>query len=435
MLDRPQRQTTNQMLAATAAACRDEEIECCSITISGSDAKKQKLFEKMWDIKHVVKVTDHYYGPRIVRAGVVEILDRRIIDQHVYYDVKYMDNDYERENNVSGDFLCDEPIRRSFRRSLGVERTDVQLLFQRIANNDPTLAVLRAKQFLDATTHASVLEKMFTLLASNNTVQALYVQNLENGMTDQTLALLTKMLKQNCRIWALNVGENFKVTTKGWERFAIELKETSVTHLYAGSESTVHGELKTKMRDAIRENRTKHNLHCAVENLEVIQKIGQMWWNPKNSSLLKCDQPQFVRGEPIAVAVVTGKKSRKWEFGIIEEKEEKNLFYKVLFHGDTVESRWCNLLDETLVVDKQFVHALAFHAHRNAWWPILYFAQADGFVAFVHADVLMNERFEPCECRASEYILPFEYKDHECIAQRGNEQWLEAVALCERRFV
>lgn len=184
-------------------------------------------------------------------------------------------------------------------------RPDLQDLMDRLEKDDPKdteLIILRLKNWLEADTNTQVMTRVFELLAKSNVVQALYVQNMEKGMDDDRLALLSRVLKTNHRIWALNVGENFKISRQGWENFANNLKDTGLTHLYAGSESTVHGELKVQMRDAIRDNRSKHNLHIAVWNLEIIVQIGQMWWNPRNSAVVQAGRRSELEGrEPSVV--------------------------------------------------------------------------------------------------------------------------------------
>jgi hypothetical protein len=42
------------------------------------------------------------------------------------------------------------------------------------------------------------------------------------GMTDAQLGRLTEVLR-NGRIWALNVGENFRITQDAWARCAEDL--------------------------------------------------------------------------------------------------------------------------------------------------------------------------------------------------------------------
>jgi hypothetical protein len=45
------------------------------------------------------------------------------------------------------------------------------------------------------------------------------------GMLDSQLEHLTRVLKRN-RIWAVNVGENFRVTREAWTAFCDALPET-----------------------------------------------------------------------------------------------------------------------------------------------------------------------------------------------------------------
>ncbi|KAH9248488.1 hypothetical protein BASA81_013814 [Batrachochytrium salamandrivorans] len=421
--------------------CVEEEVERCveekaerCMEEEASLCKRTRL--DMFDVQRIVRVCNHFTGKRVVPAGLVEIVDRRVIDSQVYYDIKYV-LDPKRENNVLADFLCDEPVRRSLRRETAVDRVDVQLLFDRIAENCQSIQILRTKQFLDSFTNEQVLERMFDLLEENTSVQALYVQNLENGMTDFTLGLLARLLERNPRIWAVNVGENFKITKSGWETFANALSSTSVTHLYAGSESTVYGELKVKMRLAIRNNRTKHNLHCSVENLPVIQQIGQMWWNPKNSLVLGQEQVILQVGEVFAYKPVRVNEV-EWAFGQVITKGEDLLH--LIKTG--MEEKWINVLQGGgMAIDKNFQLSLAFHCQLEAWWPALYFNQS-GLLVFAHAKPLSEAMddgdglwFESCECREQDYILPFEFRLHPHVAHNQDLTWKRTLDLLELRAV
>ena len=49
-----------------------------------------------------------------------------------------------------------------------------------------------------------------------------------------------------------------------------------MTHLYAGSESTVNGKLKKEMRAAARANRARDQRHKRTAHYDVIQSIGQV---------------------------------------------------------------------------------------------------------------------------------------------------------------
>ena len=86
------------------------------------------------------------------------------------------------------------------------------------------------------------------------------------------------MLQVNQTIWAVNVGESEFVSQPMWRAFANALPQTSVIHLYAGSEASACGELKVQMRDAIRANRSKHTMHCHKRNEDVIKQVNNMWW-------------------------------------------------------------------------------------------------------------------------------------------------------------
>jgi len=97
-------------------------------------------------------------------------------------------------------------------------------------------------------------------------------------MLNQQVKHLIDVLKlPRNNIWNLNIGENYEVSVAMWEWFCEELQYTKVTHLYV-SEHTIPIELKNKMRYYIRENRKKHNRHCSIKNLHVIQRCTNMWW-------------------------------------------------------------------------------------------------------------------------------------------------------------
>eukprot|EP01046_Picozoa_sp_COSAG06_P055529 COSAG06_NODE_10238_length_1721_cov_2252.877928_1_plen_304_part_10 len=113
--------------------------------------------------------------------------------------------------------------------------------------------------------------------------EALYIQNFEKGMLDEQVEHLGRVLQKGY-IWALNIGENFAISTPGWEKFAKALKKTHVTHMYASEPNFggISGKLKKQMRDIIRENRKKDTRHKSFDHIDVICQIGQMWWNPRN---------------------------------------------------------------------------------------------------------------------------------------------------------
>src|SRR5688500_13751387 len=106
-------------------------------------------------------------------------------------------------------------------------------------------------------------------------------------MRDRQVLRLLKILQQpSCRIWCLNIGETYNVSDETWEEFAKGLEKTKVTHMYA-SEHTISAELKDEIRETIRLNRKKHDMHINPKNLDVIIQCTHCWWNPINAKVLR----------------------------------------------------------------------------------------------------------------------------------------------------
>lgn len=173
------------------------------------------------------------------------------------------------------------------KRMIGQEklnRSGVRRLLQMIKeDNNPALKVLRLKQYLDADANPLTIDTVLDALENCTTCEALYIQNFEKGMLDEQVEHLGRVLQKGY-IWALNIGENFGISTPGWEKFAKALKTTHVTHMYASEPNFggISGKLKKQMRDIIRDNRKKDARHKSFDHIEVICQIGQMWWNPRN---------------------------------------------------------------------------------------------------------------------------------------------------------
>lgn len=102
----------------------------------------------------------------------------------------------------------------------------------------------------------------------------------------QVLHLLRILQMPQCNIWCLNIGETYNVSDETWEIFADGLKKTKITHMYA-SEHTITTELKEQIRETIRLNRRKHNMHNDPNNLDVIVQCTHCWWNPINAKVLR----------------------------------------------------------------------------------------------------------------------------------------------------
>ena len=113
------------------------------------------------------------------------------------------------------------------------------------------------------------------------------LQNFNEGMRDRQVLQLLKILQSpKCRIWCMNIGENYNVDMETWDKFTKGLRKTKITHMYA-SEHTITTEMKDEIRETIRENRTKHDLHVNPNNLDVIVQCTHCWWNPINAKVLR----------------------------------------------------------------------------------------------------------------------------------------------------
>lgn len=157
-----------------------------------------------------------------------------------------------------------------------LSRPDVIILLEKIRSDHSDTVVLKLKDHIPADINSLVLDEIIAALSVNKVCQALYAQNLTPAMFDPQLIALTEVLKKG-KIWCLNLGENYNVSTNGWVKFCNALPATHVTHLYV-SEHTIKLALKNDMRYKIRQNRLKHNKHCSTENLAVIVRCTNMWW-------------------------------------------------------------------------------------------------------------------------------------------------------------
>ena len=108
---------------------------------------------------------------------------------------------------------------------------------------------------------------------------------------EQMMHLLRILQSPKCKIWCVNIGETYNISHKTWAKFTKGLKHTNVTHMYA-SEHTITPELKDRIRDNIRSNRSKHRLHIDPANLDVIVQCTH-WWVMMSSS-----RPPFIPPSP-----------------------------------------------------------------------------------------------------------------------------------------
>jgi hypothetical protein len=330
----------------------------------------------------------------------------------------------------------DHWLRRSVRHagSDQLKRPYVQLLLAALERNSDAIVVLRLKNWLEADTNSLVLSRVFRLLGTAGKVQALYAQNMDKGMDDERLMELAGALKANKSIWALNVGENYAVTRSGWRKFAAALPDTHVTHLYAGSESTVHGALKVRMRDAVRANRAKHTLHVSPHNIDVIRQIGQMWWNPRNAAAVKalCDAGD----ERLAIspgARVVYKREGAYVAARVVRRKAASRVLLVAGEGERGAVEWIDLGDAKISAScaGEVVWAelgpRAGTADSCCYWPATLYADVDVLVGF-------GEGHGPVAASQVPGRKAWQEGLHTEARGRGKQVpgWMQAVALAER---
>jgi len=181
-------------------------------------------------------------------------------------------------------------VRRS-RRQPNMARLNskpVRILVDKLKFNDTDMRVLKMKKYInDPNTPCAVMDAILNAMEENTNCEALYIQNFNEGMRDEHVKHLLRILQQpKCNIWCLNIGENYNVSDKTWELFTKGLCYTKITHMYA-SEHTITADMKEEIRFTIRENRKKHDMHINPNNLDVIIQCTHCWWNPINSKVLR----------------------------------------------------------------------------------------------------------------------------------------------------
>lgn len=162
---------------------------------------------------------------------------------------------------------------------------NVVKLLDKILTDSPDVEVLKIHNHIGPGASTTVIDAVLEALMSNNNCQALYIQNV--NLQDEQVPKLAKVLRRG-NIWCLNAGENSTIKPETWQAFVAEVHATNLTHAYL-SEHYISLDLKSSMRRAIRENRTKHARHKTASNYEVIRRCTGMWWNPINSKELQAE--------------------------------------------------------------------------------------------------------------------------------------------------
>jgi len=195
-----------------------------------------------------------------------------------------------RDDTFSGGGNQNNWVRRSRRQPNMnlLNSKPVRILVDKLKHNDIDMRVLKMKKFInDPNTPCAVIDAILNAMEENTNCEALYIQNFNEGMRDEQVLHLLRILQQpSCNIWCLNVGENYNVSDETWERFTKGLMHTKITHMYA-SEHTITSDMKDEIRFTIRENREKHDMHINPNNLDVIIQCTHCWWNPINAKVLR----------------------------------------------------------------------------------------------------------------------------------------------------
>jgi len=163
----------------------------------------------------------------------------------------------------------------------------VRILVDKLKYNDTSMRVLKMKKYInDPNTPCAVMDAILNAMEENSNCEALYIQNFNEGMRDDQVLHLLRILQQpSCKIWCMNIGENYNVSDGTWEKFTKGLIHTKITHMYA-SEHTITSDMKEEIRFTIRDNRKKHDMHINPNNLDVIIQCTHCWWNPINAKVL-----------------------------------------------------------------------------------------------------------------------------------------------------
>jgi len=194
------------------------------------------------------------------------------------------------EDDQKSSFEATNWVRRSTRQPSrsAITSTNVRAITEKLAMNDPDMVVLKCKKYIsDPDTPCVIIDAILDALERNSNCQALYIQNFNQGMRDEQILHLLRILQlPTCNIWCINIGETYNVKSRTWATFTKGLRKTKITNMYA-SEHTISSAMKEKIREIIRKNRQKHHMHNDPDNLDVIVKCTHCWWNPINASVLQ----------------------------------------------------------------------------------------------------------------------------------------------------
>jgi hypothetical protein len=247
------------------------------------EMKRKKKMKITPELKHEVPTEEELEKARLVREE-----DKRKREAAKRLTAVQIRAILGEEDNSVG--ACHNWVRRSSRHPMHSILNSKQMkgFVDKLKSNDLDMRVLKMKKYInDPNAPQCVLDVALDALEDNANCEALYIQNFNYGMRENQVLHLLKILQQPaCKIWCLNIGETYNVTTETWDAFTKGLKKTKVTHMYA-SEHTITTAMKDDIRETIRMNRSKHDMHINPNNLDVIIQCTHCWWNPVNAKCLR----------------------------------------------------------------------------------------------------------------------------------------------------
>lgn len=158
-------------------------------------------------------------------------------------------------------------------------------LIEKIKNNSQDIVILRLKDHLGIQIPSIAIDAIIKELYHNTNCQALYFQNLDNFKEPQLKSLIELLKTKN--IHSLNLGE-IEFDDSHWSYFTESLKSTHVSFLYVSEHFLIDKTLKKTMIENIRKNRIlKLTWQLQLDNTKVMNKITNMWYNPKSMGIIK----------------------------------------------------------------------------------------------------------------------------------------------------
>lgn len=118
-------------------------------------------------------------------------------------------------------------------------------------------------------------------MKSRDTVQLAYFQGTTAFEKENAFAALETYMAESQSLWGLNLGE-VNLPSQFIEPFISAVKSSNITHMYYEG-NNITKDTKNDLRDAVRENRSKHSRwKLGFGDDAVVKRCVKMWFNPIN---------------------------------------------------------------------------------------------------------------------------------------------------------